>query len=424
MMRRVLLPILSAAIVAPSSAQAAWGPVLRPSGSGGASATALAVGASGDVVTAWTRETGGTVAVRAAVGTRTHVLLRARNRAVTGLTAAMSARGEATVVWVEQAQTSGLRAGPITVRSAFRPRGGDWSAVATVSRSSAFVNAQPRLAVAPDGTVALTFNAAIAAAPGVGVAWRSRGHGFGEIRPVAGTAHDALQDPVLTFEPDGRLDLAGIARCGGAQSIGVLHTAAPGGRRLSGPRTLTGPPATHLRFVVTSSGRAVAAWVGAGCSTAEDLNGLVLARTLRDGALSEPALVDGLPSRDLVLAGTSGGAAEASWTHYPAGLPDGAVVTSRIAPDGLASMPVPAADGWTAVASTRRATRVVERVLPSGFGSPQAVGARAFDGGPVDVAPLPGPARFAVAAAPSGTALAAASPGAGALRVSVWRADP
>ncbi len=272
--------------------------------------------------------------------------------------------------------------------------------------------------------MALTFNAAIAAAPGVGVAWRSPGHRFGDVRAVAGTAHDALRDPVLTYEPNGRLDLAGIARCGSAASTGVLYTAAPGRRRLTGPRTVTGPPATHLRFVVTRSGRSVMAWLGAGCSTSEDLNGLVLARTLRDGVLSDPTLVDGLSSRELVLAATSGGAAEASWTHYPAGAPDGVVVASRIAPDGLASMPAPAPDGWTAVASTRRGTRVVARVAPFGFGPPQAVGARTSDGGAVAVAPLPGPARFAVAAAPSGSALAAASPGADALRVSVWRADP
>jgi hypothetical protein len=65
----------------------------------------------------------------------------------------------------------------------------------------------------------------------------------------------------------------------------------------------------------------------------------------------------------------------------------------------------------------------VERLLPSGFGSPQGVGAQAADGGVVDVAPLPGPASYAVAAAPSGVALAAASPGDDALRVSVWLPD-
>ncbi len=423
-MWRALLIAALAALVAAPTAQAGWSPVIRPAGSGRASGTALAVDGSGRVAAAWVSEAGGVTVVRAATGTAGHVLLRARNRAVAGLTVAMSARGEVTVAWMEQQQTGGLRAGPITLRAAFRTPSGRWSSTQTVSRSSSFLRAQPRLAVAPDRSVALTFNAATRRAPGVGIAWRAPGHRFGIVGAIEGTGHGALQDPTLTFDPRGRGYLAGIAGCGSGASTGVLFRAAAVRRPFTGPRTIASAPATHLRLVVTSSGRAVTAWLGASCSTGEDLDGLVLARTLRDGLLSDPALLDGLPSRELVLAGTSGGAAQASWTHDAPGLPDGAVVGSRIAADGLATSPVPAADGWTAVASTRRGSRVVERLLPSGFGPPQAVGARAVDGGPVDAAPLTGPARFAVAAAASGTALAAASPADDALQVSVWRPGP
>jgi hypothetical protein len=412
-----------AAMVAPSPAQAAWSPPLRPAGSGHASEVSLAVNRAGQVGTAWVAENDGVTSVRAAVGTASHTLLRSRSRAVTGLTVVMSARGEASVAWMEQRQTDGTRAGPIILRAAFRTRTGRWSAAQRVTRTTTFFQAQPRLAQAPDGTVALTLNARIDAAPGVAVAWRSPGHRFGRLWPVAATGDDVLFEPTLTFDARGRGRLAGIVGCGGAASSGVLFTAAGPRRPFRGRHTIAPAPATHLRVASTGLGRAAATWIGAPCSTGEDLNGMVLGRTLRDGLLSDPVLLDGLGSRELVLTATSGGAAEATWTQYPPGLPQGSIVTSRIEQDGAASSPAAAADGWSAVASTPRGARVVERLLPSGFGAPQGVGAQAVDGGPVDVAPLPGPARYAVAAAPFGAALAAAAPGEDSLRVSAWRHD-
>ena len=365
--------------------------------------------------------TPGVTNVRAAVGAKGHALLRSRNRAVTGLTVVVSDPGEATVAWMEQRLTGGARAGPIVLRAAFRTRTGRWSPAQQVSRAGTFADAQPRLAVAPDGTVALTLNAGIEAAPGVAVAWRSAGHRFGRLRPVAATGDDVLFEPTLTFDARGRGRLAGIAGCGSAASHGVLLTATGPRRRFRGPRTIAAAPVTHLRFAPTAAGRAVVGWIGASCSTGEDLNGVVLSWTLRDELLSDPVLLDGLGSRELVLAATSGGAADATWTQYPPGLPEGAVVTSRIARDGGASSPAASVDGWSAVASTPRGSLLVERLVPSGLGPAQAVGARAVEGGPVEVAPLPGPARCSTAAASSGLALTAATPGEHGLRVSVWR---
>ena len=414
-----ILAAVVSAMVAPSSAQGAWSAPLRPAGSGHASAVALAVDRAGRVGTAWVAEIDGVTSVRAAVGTAGHTLLRSRSRAVTGLTVVLSARGEATVAWMEQRQAGGTRAGPIVLRAAFRTRTGRWSTAQSVTRTTTFFDAQPRLAVAADATVALTLNTA----SGVAVAWRSAGHGFGRPRPVAAAGHAVLFEPTLTFDARGRARLAGIVGCGSAASHGVLLTATGPRRPFRGRRTIAAAPATHLRVVSTAPGRAVATWIGAPCSTGEDLNGMVLGRTLRDGLLSGPVLLDGLPSRELVLAATSGGAADATWTHYPPGLPQGGVVTSRIEQGGAASSAASPVDGWSAVASTSTGERVVERLLPSGFGPPQGVGAQAADGGAVDVAPLPGPARYAVAAASSGAALAAASPGDDAIRVCVWLPD-
>ena len=418
-----ILAAVVAALVAPSSAEGAWSPPLRPAGSSHASEVSLAVNGAGQVGTAWVGTNHGVTSVRAAVGAKGHTLVRSRNRAVTGLTVVMSERGEATVAWMEQRQAGGARAGPIVLRAAFRTRTGRWSRAQRVTRTTTFFDAQPRLAAAPDGTVALTLNAGIEAAPGVAVAWRSAGHRFGRLRPVAATGEDVLFEPTLTFDARGRGRLAGIVGCGSAASHGMLLTA-PGPRRpFRGPRTIAAAPATHLRFVPSAPGRAVVAWIGASCSTGEDLNGMVFGRTLRDGLVSDPVLLDGLASRELVLAATSGGAAEATWTQYPPGLPQGSVVTSRIAPDGAASSPHAAVDGWSAVASTPRGARVVERLLPSGFGPAQGGRSAGGRGRLVEVAPLPGPASYAVAAASSGAALAAAYAGDDALRVSVWLPD-
>ena len=416
-----ILAAVVAALVAPSSAEGAWSPPLRPAGSSHASEVSLAVDGAGQVGTAWVGTNDGVTSVRAAVGAKGHTLLRSRNRAVTGLTVLMSERGEATVAWMEQRQTGGARAGPIVLRAAFRTRTGRWSPAQRVSRAGTFADAQPRLAAAPNGTVALTLNAGIEAAPGIAVAWRSAAHRFGRLRPVAATGDDVLFEPTLTFDARGRGRLAGIAGCGSAASHGVLLTASGPRRPFRGPRTIAAAPATHLRFVPTAPGRAVVAWIGASCSTGEDLNGKVLGRTLRDELLSDPVLLDGLASRELVLAATSAGAADATWTHYPPGLPGGVVVTSRIARDGGAPSPAAGVDGWSAVASTPRGSLLVERLVPSGFGPAQAVGARAVEGGPVEVAPLPGPARYSTAAASSGLALAATALGEHGLGVSVWR---
>jgi hypothetical protein len=413
-------------IASPATAPAAWGPVLRPATSAAPSSTALAVNASGDLALAWVQERAGTSAVRVFVrrngrSARVRTVLRARHRAVQGLTVVLDGRGELTVAWVDQTQRSGLRAGPITIRAATRTPGGRWSGVQAVSRSSAYVYAQPRLAAALNGTVALTFNAGVRAAPGVAVAWRSRGHRFGRVHAVAGTGRGYLQEPTLTFDRRGRAYLAGIAGCDDPQSTGVLLTTRPGGRTFGAPRSLGGPPATHLRLVVAASGRAVASWLGAPCSTSEDLSGLVLARVLRDGALSDPVLLDGLPSRELTLTGATAGAADAAWTDYAAGAPDGRVLTTRIGADGTASPATAPADGWVATAGTRPGARIVERLRPAGMGLADAVGARGGDTAVVEPAPLDGAARFTVAAAPFGSALAAAGTFDGGLRVSAWR---
>ena len=148
MKAEAVLAAIVAAMVAPSETQGAWSPPLRLDGSSHASEVSLAVNGTGQVGTAWVGAIDGVTSVHAAIGARSHTLVRSRDRAVTGLRGVMSDRGEATVAWIEQWQTGGARAGPIVLRAAFRTREGRWSPVQRVSRTSSFIDAQPRLVAA------------------------------------------------------------------------------------------------------------------------------------------------------------------------------------------------------------------------------------------------------------------------------------
>ena len=253
------------------------------------------------------------------------------------------------------------------------------------------------------------------------VAWRGPRSRFAPPLPVMDSRHRTLQEPTLAFDARGRGYLAGISDCGSSESTGLLFSSSGRGRVFGRPRQIAGAPATHMRLVATGAGRAAVSWMGAACSTSEDLSGLVLVRTLRAGVLSDPAVLDGLPSRELIASPAPGGAADVSWTRDPTGTPDGVVVTSRISPDGLASPALPAVGGWVPVVATARGSQVVERAAQSGPGPAQAVGARGTGGGDVDLAPLTGTGPFEAAAATSGAALAVARAGDDALQVTVWR---
>src|SRR5262249_29401635 len=132
-------------------------------------------------------------------------------------------------------------------------------------------------------------------------------------------------------------------------------------------------------------------------------------------------LLDGGQSRALTLAGASGGSATATWTHWSPQTPSGGVLGATVGPTGDITAPAaPPADGWSPVAATRRGRRLVARLAPDQE-PPRSLGAQRSEHAAVEPAPLPGPARYVLAAAPSGSALAAAAPGALGLSISVWR---
>jgi hypothetical protein len=415
-------------LVSAGPACAAWTPAQTVPGVRTATlyATAVAVGGPGQVAVAWVDDGGASngvrhaiVAVRVAVrrsdgGFATRTLTRRRDLAVQGLTAVMDARGELAMAWIDA-----LPRGHRTVRAALRTATGRWSAVQPIGFSSAFFYAVPRLAVAPNGRVLLSYVAGVRGAPGVGVAWRQPGRRFGVLH---GVGRLRIFDPVPAFDGAGRAFLSGIAQCDDeSASHGVVRTTVPGGSRFGPPLTVAPAPATELRLRISGAATAVASWVGAGCSTTELLAGPIYARTITGTDVAGTQQVDGRAGRGLVLSGAAAGGAEASWTAFPASAPAGAVFAARMPGGGAfgpAAVPV---DGWTALTSDPTGDQLVEMRRPENNGPPDAVGARPAGSLVVQQAPLAGPAPFVAAASGYGRrSLAAASTADGALRVSTW----
>ena len=78
MKAEAVLAAIVAAMVAPSETQGAWSPPLRLDGSSHASEVSLAVNGTGQVGTAWVGAIDGVTVVHAAIGARSHTLVRSR----------------------------------------------------------------------------------------------------------------------------------------------------------------------------------------------------------------------------------------------------------------------------------------------------------------------------------------------------------
>jgi hypothetical protein len=249
MAARALVALVSAtvALAFAASASASWTSTRAVPGTAGdqmaVGFAALAVGGGGRVVVGWVDDGGAgrgvrhpVVAVRVSVRRAdgsfdTRTLARRRDLAARWLTVAVDRRGEVTVAWIEA-----LPRGHRTVRAAYRTLDGHWSAVQAIGFSSAFSYAVPRLAVAPDGRVLVSYVAGVRAAPGIGVAWRQPGHRFGALR---GVRRLGLFDPVPAF---GRAYISGIAQSDDeSRSRGVVRLTTPAvaaGSGYGAPRAL------------------------------------------------------------------------------------------------------------------------------------------------------------------------------------------
>ena len=422
--RRVTALAIGLVALLPSTASAGWTAPATISEAAGASP--LAVNARGDVAVAWfepaspgsAANADAPVSVRAAIrrggGTRFSVrTLVARGPAVRDMALALDPRGELTVAWSEADRRTRR------VRSAFRSVAGRWSAVQTIGTST-MANIATRVAAAPDGTVALTFNRGTSGPRRVMGAWRSRGRRFGAARtlPLA----RALRDSVLAFDRAGTAYLAGVRGC-----EGVVLTATSRGRRFGAARTIAPAPVIEFRLAVTGRGSATAAWLSEGCYSTEPFGGAPMTATLRAGRITAPASLGDPLGLTLRLA-TAPGGAEASWLSWPIGGPF--LRAASIARDGAPQPPHAPVDGWIAVAGDGRGDQLVTRpdVAQRYRIVEEEIGARPADGGPVQPAPvtvasLGFDALHHAAAAPDGAALAVMSfpLTGGSPRITVWR---
>jgi hypothetical protein len=423
-----------------TEASAAWRPPLTIPKSTGASWTVTAVDGRGDLAVAWANQpfearagSRPRVSVRVALlragasAFDVRTLMSARDRAVAGVTVALDSRGEATVAWMEQPSTRGLLHGHKTLRAAFRTARGRWSSVQDVGRSSAFFYANPRLAAAPDGTVALTYNAGVRAAPGVAAAWRLHARAFGPVQsiPTGPRYRGYLMEPTLAFDRGGTGYLAGIRDCDRGTSSGVLYRAPSRTRRFGAAQTVARAPAKSLRMVVTGRGSAVFTWLGQSCSTTEDLTGPPLAASLRGGVVSAPVALAPERGMELTAAGTPGGGAAISWLAFPSDAPTGVIRTAVVGSDGTAGPPAAPADGWVPIAADASGDQLLRQVRVSDM---SGIGPLAVRPAVVGSLLQPAPIRAAgfpwssgASAAPDGSALAALSVSGRRLVAAVWR---
>lgn len=418
------LHVVSACLVlagGAAPAQATWSPMVGSRDSASPSSVAVAVDARGDAAVAWVASTGarsGATAVRVATrdGRRgvwsTHVLRSARGLRAGGLTLVIAPNGEATVAWIDE-----LRSRNRTVRAAFRMPRRRWTAIQAVGALSPFAYAYPRMAVAPNGTVALVYNAHNRAARGMAFSWRRAGHRFSPVRAVPG---GVLSEPTLTIDARGAAVLAGTALCDDEQrSHGVLLTAPARTHRFGAPRTITPHPATQVRFVSTAPGRGIVAWIGAGCSTTELLSGSVSAARVDSSGVHNPVTLESSFGGGLqMLAGPDG--VDLSWTSWAPATPAGAVLAAQGHADGSFGQPHQPADGWLPIAVDAAGDQALQTAVPSMAGQPLAVAARASHATGVQPSPIKGPAWWTAAGAPTGSGLIVATRLVGRLRLATW----
>jgi hypothetical protein len=340
-----------------------------------------------------------------------HLLRSARNLRAAGLALTVAPSGEVTVAWIEQ-----LNGSHRTVRAAYRVPAGRWSTAPTVGLATPFAYAHPRLAVAADGTVALAYNAGVRAAPGMAAAWRRSGHGFGPIGAVPG---GQLSEPTLVFDAAGTAFLAGTASCNNeSQSHGVVLTAPARTHRFGRPLTITGRPVTEVRFLVTGTGRGLAAWLRAGCSTTELLGGPVGAARVRTSGAAKPVVVSAQQGNGLQLTGGATGV-DLTWSNAiftPSGI---GLILAHGTTNAVFEAPHAPTGGWIPIAADAAGDQVLQTATANGR-PPLALAARPAGSATTKSSPLRGPAWWTAAGSQTGRTLIAATSITGTLRVATW----
>jgi hypothetical protein len=266
----------------------------------------------------------------------------------------------------------------------------------------------PKLAVAPNGTVLAAWSACGSlkrcpgAIPGVTLAWRTPGRGFGSPYKVPAAPEGSIPS----------FDSAGAAYLHSAHSARVL-LASPGSRAFRRVVTLAHGPVRDVSLGLSGTGEGLASWIATGRSTdqaAGPYAGPVLASRLRGGVFATPATLTAV-----------GAAADESWSVAVRGggvvgwvsrdrfnYPSGANVSLGAAPVLPADAAPLSADGGGDIVFGRQRTVLSAlplAVIPAGGAAAQ-----------------PSPAQLAViGAAPFGRTVAIGwNEGKGPLEMSVW----
>lgn len=431
----VAVPLLAAVVVALSlvlaaQASASWTAAAGLTGSKNVRGTAVAVNTRGDAAVGWFVDPSflgrsGDLQVRVAYrrgwGGRFSVrtVLRRGGLTARNLTLALDKHGQLSVAWIDQAVTKGSLHGRKTVRGVYRTPSGRWSSVQAIGSASPFWYAATTLAVAPNGTVLLTYNARSIAAPGMAAVWRSPGHRFGSVRALPTGRGGLLQEPTTLFDSAGRAYVAGVLDCDSSSSRGVLMTAEPGSHRFSAMRTVAPKPAHHLHLVLTAPGRSALVWRRVGCSTSEDLAGPVYGASLSSAKAGTPALIDPQSGDRLWLSGAPLDTADAAWTAFPESRPEAVLLASRLDDAGSWTAPLAPTDGWVAVKADAIGNQAVQKAQPLASDFVNAVGARSATDA-IEPAPIAG-SPFSAAGATTGAGLVIAATGDSKLTVATWR---
>jgi len=303
-----------------------------------------------------------------------------------------------------------------TAREVHGPLLGRWSRAKVLGRfldyllTGGHIPLYPQLAAAPDGTVLAAWSACGSlrrcpgAVPGLKLAWRARGHGFGRTHEVAAAPEGAVPS----------FDAAGRAYLHSSCSARVL-LASPGSHVFRRVLTLASGPVRDLSLGLSGAGEGLVSWIPTACSVDEaggPLPGPVLARELHAGVFAAPVELTpaGVAADESESVAVRGGGVVGWVAHDRLGVPSSAnrsLGSVPTLPTGAAPL---AADGGG-------------DIIFGGQGTPL------FSSLPVTVIPAggtaaqPSPAQTAdIATAPFGRTVAIAwYEGKGPLQLSSWR---
>jgi hypothetical protein len=267
------LAVLGGLSMGTAPALARWSaPRAVGSSAGGFLDVALATDARGDTAIAWASERSvGPVQTQAAVNVAfsgaggravTRTLWRSSDAQVGGVAVALDGRGELTVVWIDAARgRNGATLSPHTIRAAFRSPSGRWSPVKIIGYSRPLLDADLRLAVAPDHEVLVTWVAHTRNAPGVAAAWRKPGGRFGPDGAVSRAKSAMMGDPTPLFDGSGAAHVYGTVSCGrGIRTCATMVSTAPRGHRFGAPLLIAPAPAEFPVVSFSAPGRTLIAW--------------------------------------------------------------------------------------------------------------------------------------------------------------------